>query len=73
MPLYRFYRLPRSDRDQPVERTFYKDSVAMRWAFRQADADGVEVWQGVRFVARLHGGAAPDASSALVQTVQGGG
>lgn len=56
MPVYRFYSLHSGD-EAPLERTFYNDKVAMSWAFRMTDAGGVEVWQGSRFVARLHAGA----------------
>ncbi len=59
MPTYRFYALS-SGGEPPVERTFFNDKVAMSWAFRMTDAGGVEVWQGSRFVARLHAGAPRD-------------
>ena len=60
MPAYRFYTLSRAD-DPPTERTFYNDRVAMSWAFKTAGAEGVEIWQGSRFVGRLHAGAQPHA------------
>lgn len=56
MPAYRFFVLP-SGHEAPIERTFFNDQVALGWAFRMTDAAGVEVWQGSRFVARLHAGA----------------
>lgn len=66
MPAYRFYTLSRAD-EPPVERTFYNDRVAMSWAFKAAGADGVEIWQGTRFVGRLHAGAQP---GSLAQTIE---
>ncbi len=59
MPVYRFYALSCVD-EAPIQSTFFNDQVAMGWAFRMTDAGGVEVWQGSRFVARLHAGVPPD-------------
>jgi hypothetical protein len=56
MPAYRFYTLPRGHGDSPIEQAFYADRVAMSWAFRRAEAAGIEIWEGSRFVGRLHGG-----------------
>jgi len=63
MPLYRFHALASGD-DAPIERVFFSDQVALRWAFRTTDAGGVDVWQGSRFVARLHAGVAPAPAAA---------
>jgi len=58
MPAYRFYGLTASAPEEMTVGLFYSDGAAMTWGFSRAGASGVEVWQGARFVGRLHG---PDA------------
>ena len=68
MPGYRFYCLPRSTDERPDELTFFDDGAAMVWGLRRAGVVGVEVWEGGRFVGRLHAGTlagAPDPEPAL--------
>jgi hypothetical protein len=62
VPAYRFYDLTPPDPEQMSQGAFFSDGAAMTWAFRQAGPGGVEVWQGGRFVGRLHG---PDARSSV--------
>jgi hypothetical protein len=62
MPSYRFFGLHLAG-DAPTERKFFNDQVAMGWALRMTDAGGVEVWEGSRFVARLHAAAPPNSAA----------
>lgn len=55
MPVYRFYPLTDESQTRPIETTFFNDRAATSWAFGRAGSAGIEVWQGARFVARLHG------------------
>lgn len=60
VPAYRFYSLSPSGLEQATVAVFFSDGAAMKWGFRRAGVDGIEVWQGSRFVGRLHG---PDSFS----------
>ena len=55
MPAYRFYTLNPSGLEQATFAVFFSDGAAMKWGFQRAGAAGIEVWQGSRFVGRLHG------------------
>lgn len=55
MPAYRFYDLTPPDPEEIWQCAFYSDGAAMAWGFRRAGPGGIEVWQGERFVGRLHG------------------
>ncbi|WP_091737598.1 hypothetical protein [Phenylobacterium immobile] len=56
MPAYRFYTLPRDPAAAPLEAMFFDDRTALLWGFRTAGQAGMEIWEGSRFVGRLHGG-----------------
>lgn len=55
MPAYRFYDLTPADPQEMGRAAFFSDGAAVTWAMRRAGPGGVEVWQGSRFVGRLHG------------------
>lgn len=55
MPAYRFYDLTTPDPEEMSRGAFYSDRAAVTWAMQRAGPGGVEVWQGARFVGRLHG------------------
>jgi hypothetical protein len=60
VPAYRFYTLPRDHAAAPREATFFDDRTALLWGFRSAGLTGVEVWEGSRFVGRIHQGRISD-------------
>lgn len=55
MPAYRFYDLTPPEPEEMSRGAFFSDGAAVSWAIRRAGPGGVEVWQGARFVGRLHG------------------
>ncbi|MDO9337335.1 MAG: hypothetical protein Q7T61_13110 [Caulobacter sp.] len=55
MPAYRFYDLTPTEPQEMSRGVFFSDGAAMTWGFRLAGPGGIEVWQGERFVGRLHG------------------
>ncbi|HYE47413.1 MAG TPA: hypothetical protein VEA44_16735 [Caulobacter sp.] len=55
MPAYRFYDLTPPEPEAMSQGVFFSDAAAMTWGFRRAGPGGIEVWQGDRFVGRLHG------------------
>lgn len=55
MPAYRFYDLTPPEPEEIGHEAFFSDGAAMAWGFRRAGPGGIEVWQGERFVGRLHG------------------
>ncbi|WGM39760.1 hypothetical protein AMEJIAPC_02687 [Caulobacter sp. NIBR1757] len=55
MPAYRFYTLSPSGLEQAAVAVFFSDGAAMTWGFKRVGPTGIEVWQGSRFVGRLHG------------------
>ena len=55
VPAYQFYSLPRTEASAPMEQAFYNDRVALSWGLRSGGENGVEVWQGSRFIGRVHG------------------
>ena len=63
MPAYRFYDLTPSEPEEVARAAFFSDGAAMTWGFSRAGPAGVEVWEGARFVGRLHGPHADDAVS----------
>lgn len=63
VPAYRFYNLPRDPAATPLEVTFFDDRAALLWGFRGAGKSGMEVWEGSRFVGRIHKGAISDKGS----------
>lgn len=70
MPAYQFHRLSLAGGDPaPLVEMFYADDAAMRWVMDRV-TDGCDVWQGQRFVGRVHGpattSARPEASEAAL-------
>lgn len=65
MPAYHFHRLsfPGGDPAPRVE-VFYADDAAMRWVIGGAMSGGCDVWQGQRYVGRVHGPQAAQTESA---------
>lgn len=55
MPVYHLHRLthPGGDPDPAVE-VFYGDEAAIRFAMSGIFSDGCDVWQGARYVGRVH-------------------
>ena len=68
MPAYRFYDLTPPDPEEVARAAFFSDGAAMTWGLRRAGPGGVEVWQGARFVGRLH---APSTAAARGETANG--
>ena len=64
MPSYQLHRLsqPGGDPD-PATRAFFDDATAMRFAMSADFSQGCDVWQGTRYVGRVHGPAAGEASA----------
>jgi hypothetical protein len=61
MPSYRFYDLTPADPEEMARGAFFSDGAAVTWAMRRAGPGGIEVWQGARFVGRLHAANLPAA------------
>ena len=59
MPAYQLHRLSHPGGDpEPTSKMFHGDEAAMRFAMRDDFADGCDVWQGQRYVGRVHRAAA---------------
>ena len=55
MPAYQFYRLARGGTHSEVTSlVLFDDRAAVRWAVSDAFPHGCDVWQGPRFVGRMH-------------------
>lgn len=62
MPTYQLNQLTRDgDPGQPLTQRFFGDDAAMRYAMSAAFPDGCDIWEGPRFVGRVH---RPKAASA---------
>ena len=60
MPAYHLHRLSEPGGDpSPTLLIVYCDEAAMRWAIGAAFPGGCDVWQGHRYVGRVHGPADP--------------
>ena len=53
MPVYSFYRLLEPDAE-PLQHMFFADDAAARYALGPHFPDGIDLWQGQRFVGRFH-------------------
>ena len=64
MPVYQLHRLthPTGDPDPAVE-VFYGDDAAIRFAMGEEFPSGCDVWQGDRYVGRVHRPAQPSSSA----------
>jgi hypothetical protein len=55
MPAYQFYRLAHGGvHSEPASMILFDDRAAVRRALGEEFPDGCDVWQGQRFVGRLH-------------------
>jgi hypothetical protein len=59
MPAYQLYPLQHGERLEPRQMLFYDDRAALRRAIGPQFQEGCEVWQGGRFVGRVHGPVGP--------------
>lgn len=56
MPAYHLHRLSHPGGDpSPAVEIFHSDAAAMRWAIGASFSGGCDVWQGHRYVGRVHG------------------
>lgn len=65
MPVYQLHRLihPGGDPDPALE-LFYGDEAAIRFAMGGTFSEGCDIWQGGRYVGRVHSPAPRDSSAA---------
>lgn len=55
MPAYQLHRLAYAGGDpEPAIEVFFNDEAAMRCAMGERFAGGCDVWQGARYVGRVH-------------------
>ena len=55
MPAYQLHRLTHPAGDpEPIIAVFFADAAAMRFAMGSRFPEGCDVWEGARFVGRVH-------------------
>ena len=60
MPAYQIHRLIPGGDPTPHTKVFFSDAAAIRFAMGALFQDGCDLWQGARYVGRVHRPAAPE-------------